>query len=71
MLFVDRKSRPRGGELAYLNDPGLSRKQKRAARAMNAAYYEATPRGAVIAIRVSREEKGKLKQRKAEQEREP
>ena len=63
---MDRKSRPRGGDLAYLNDPGLSRKQKRAARAMNAAYYEATHRGAVIAIRVSHGEKRKLKQFMAE-----
>ena len=41
MLFVDRNSRPRSGDRAYLHDSGLRCKQKRAARAMHAAYDEA------------------------------
>jgi hypothetical protein len=66
----------RGGDLAYLNHPDLPRGYKRTHRKMHAAYdaAKAAHRKAVTATRKVREEdrklKQKLKQQKADEERE-
>jgi hypothetical protein len=61
----------RGGDLAYLDDPALSRKEKRAGRAMHAAYDDtkAAHRKLVEATRAARDERRKLREQKKEQER--
>jgi hypothetical protein len=59
----------RGGDLGYL--AGLGKRQQRAERKMHAAYDEAkaTYRELVIANRAARAERRKLRQQKAEEER--